>query len=652
MGLGNGPGDTEVQVDLGTLAPGQSETVTFRVRVDDPVAAPFVQAQGCAGADFDLWCNGYATDDPDTGVPRDPTLTGLGAYLLRASRTVKVGDVSGGLSGAGDPGGLLAPGAEFGFSATPLGDVDGDGVPDVAAGSPDLIVGTTVSPGVHLMLMDVDGSVKSNTFVSSSSADLVAALGAAGLPAIGGTDGFGSAIAPLGDLDGAGGSDFAIAVGASGGQAVYVLFLQASPLSVLSVSKIADGVGGFPGGQIGSRLFGRSLASLGDLDGDGLPELAVGAPGAGLGSAGGVWIVFLDASGAVRASPAPSSIPGGTTFGTGLAGLGPFDADATPDLAIGDPGSGGEGAVWIALLDPNGVPLGALVRIGDGDGGFPLGLLDDGGLFGTGDGFGSSVGSLPDLDENGTADLVVGAERDDDGASSAGAGYVLFLDSSTPTTPVVDVVKLSASEGALAYADPDAGDFLGSSAVRLGDLDGDGVEEIGLGARGDDDGVSGGGALYVVFPEIAPLCGNARVEDFEQCDDGGTSPVDGCNATCQSEDLVEISGLAQGGTVFFTVSGVALSVATTPGLSPADVVALMEVEIESNVDLIAIGVTGDVAGSLLATNGHVTAVSTDDPGLAFGATAVPVLAPAALLALVCGLGLAGAGALRARTRVP
>jgi cysteine-rich repeat protein len=290
--------------------------------------------------------------------------------------------------------------------------------------------------------------------------------------------------------------------------------------------------------------------------------------------------------------------------------------------------------------------IGAPTRIGDDDGGFPDGLLSDGGVFGSGDAFGSSLGDMPDLDGNGTFDLVVGAERDDDGASSAGAAYVLFLDSSTPATPVVDVAKLSALTGALVVDDPGAGDFLGSSAARLGDLDGDGVEEIGLGADGDDDGVSGGGALYVVFPEIAPSCGNGQVEDFEQCDDGGTAPVDGCSAICQTEELVEIFGLAEGGTVFFTVDGVALSVTTTAGLLPAEVAALMEAEIESSAELIATGVTADISTNLLATNGDVTFVSTDDPGLSFAATPVPALGRAAFFALAGGLLVLGALALK------
>src|SRR5262245_62072341 len=100
-------------------------------------------------------------------------------------------------------------------------------------------------------------------------------------------DEFGGAVVSLGDLDGAGPSVAALAVGAVGdddGSAnrgcVYILFLNAAG-SVVSYQKISSTVGGFSGVLESADDFGSSVAYLGDLDGAGpsVAALAVGAAG-------------------------------------------------------------------------------------------------------------------------------------------------------------------------------------------------------------------------------------------------------------------------------------------------------------------------------------------------------------------------------------
>ncbi len=127
-------------------------------------------------------------------------------------------------------------------------------------------------------------------------------------------------------------------------------------------------------------------------------------------------------------------------------------------------------------------------KISDTEGGF-TGELDAFDLFGR------SVASLGDLDGDGVGDLAVGATNDDDGGNGRGAVWILFLN--TDGT-VKSHQKISDTEGNFADKLND-GDFFGDSATSLGDLDGDGVGDLAVGAHGDEDGGFNHGAVWVLF---------------------------------------------------------------------------------------------------------------------------------------------------------
>ena len=109
--------------------------------------------------------------------------------------------------------------------------------------------------------------------------------------------------------------------------------------------------------------------------------------------------------------------------------------------------------------------------------------------------FGSSAASLGDLDGDDVTDIAVGARGDDDGQGLAGAVYVLFL---KEEGKVRFFQKISSTQGGL-RASPDSADGFGMSVASVGDLGGDGVGELAVGAAGDDDGGSAAGATYVLF---------------------------------------------------------------------------------------------------------------------------------------------------------
>ena len=276
---------------------------------------------------------------------------------------------------------------------------------------------------------------------------------------------------------------------------------QAQPGWVLSHQKISDTQGGFTGILDNEDFFGYSVASLGDLDGDGVGDLAVGAVGDGDGgrNRGAVWVLFLNTDGTVKSHQKINHKEGGFTgildeadwFGHSVASLGDLDGDGVGDLAVGalsdDDGGGGHGAVWVLFLNPNGT-VKSHQKISDTEGGFT-------GTLRNGDTFGVSAAALGDLDGDGVGDLAVGANRDDDGGIDRGAVWVLFLNRNGT---VRSYQKISETKGGFTDRLHNT-DFFASSVAALGDLDGDGVVDLAVGAWSDDDGGIDSGAVWVLF---------------------------------------------------------------------------------------------------------------------------------------------------------
>jgi hypothetical protein len=281
---------------------------------------------------------------------------------------------------------------------------------------------------------------------------------------------------------------------------------------VLDEQAVGPLQGGFSGTLETLDEFGTALASLGDLDGDGVVDLAVGAWGDDDGGPdhGAVWSLFLNADGTVRSHAKISETSGGfgaalddfDRFGHSLARLGDLDGDGVTELAVGavfdDDGGVNQGAVYVLFMARDGT-VSSHAKISATSGGF-LGDLDPGDLFG------HSVAPLGDHDGDGVPDLAVGSDGDDDGgssgaASATGAFWVLHL---LPDGSVKDEHKVSATAGGFGGA-LDDGDGFGHTLVSLGDLDGDGVVDLAVGAPGDEDGGGPGdqlGAVWIVF--LAP----------------------------------------------------------------------------------------------------------------------------------------------------
>lgn len=374
------------------------------------------------------------TGDDDGGTDRGA----LYVVFLNSSGQVlskqKISDTAGGFTAT------LDDFDEFGGSLCRLEGLDG-----VGGSVATLAVGTSLDDdggsdvgAVYLLFLSSSGTVTSYAKISKTSGGLSAGL----------SDGeeFGTSVAWLGDLDGAGPSVAALAVGAIGNSdggisrgAVYILFL-ASDGSVLSHSKISDTAGGFSATLDDVDEFGGAVEWLGDLDGAGpsVATLAVGATGDDDGGSGrgAVYILFLDSNGSVLSYQKISSTAGNFTgtldnldrFGDALTNLGDLDGTGGGKVALAvgvtgdDDGGSQRGAVWVLFLDTSGNVV-SHQKISDTAGNF-TGTLD------SGDELGGSVATLGDLDGGGasTIAMLVGATGDDDGGLQAGAAWIMFLE--------------------------------------------------------------------------------------------------------------------------------------------------------------------------------------------------------------------------------
>ncbi len=304
-------------------------------------------------------------------------------------------------------------------------------------------------------------------------------------------DEFGTSVAVLGDVDGDGVPDLAVGgagqmIWSEGPGSVWILFMNPDG-TVRASQQISEGIGGFDGGIVKHDYFGRAIAPLGDLDGNGVPDLVVGAPTTVVsGDPAALWVLFLNADGTVAAEQEISAGVGGfggpacwgDSFGMSLASIGDWNNDGTSDLAVGAPedGDGGpnRGAIWLLFLQPDGT-VGSELKISDTAGGFSGGLVNA-------DYFGISVAALDDIDGDGIRELAVGAHGDDD--LLAGAVWILFMN---PDGTVNTQQKISGLAGDFG-GELESLDHFGWSVADAGDLNGDGVGDLIVGNPEDDEG--------------------------------------------------------------------------------------------------------------------------------------------------------------------
>ncbi len=331
---------------------------------------------------------------------------------------------------------------EFGTSVTGLGDWDGDSVPDFAIGAPREDLTATDEGAVHV-------------FSGATGMEIATFNGEAN------QDQFGFSVSDAGDVNGDGISDLVVGaprhdvMGTTDAGRVYIF-------SGADNSQLATADGTEVSGQLG-----WSVAGVGDVNGDGTPDVVAGArleDGNGVNS--GKIYVFSGVDLSVIVSQNGPS--GSAQFGYSVAGAGDVDGDGSPDIVAGAP------------FDTGGGSEAGLVRVMKGS---DLAVIHT--LTGTSamTRFGFSVDGGGDIDGDGFADIVVGAPKDDANGTDAGA-----------------LTVYSGIDGSLLYTHKgeDANDELGYGVTGLGDVDGDGFPEVAVGARLDDDGGTDAGSVRIL----------------------------------------------------------------------------------------------------------------------------------------------------------
>lgn len=308
----------------------------------------------------------------------------------------------------------------------------------------------------------------------------------------------------IGDLDGDGYEDLAVTAqhdddGGTNTGAVWILFLN-EDRTVKSHQKISSLEGNFNGDLDSEDSFGCSITAIGDLDNDGVIDIAVGAKyDDDYYNAGAVWILFMNTDGTVKTHQKISATNGGLIgltenrlFGASTCPLGDLDGDGILDIAVGSPNyddDGGyyRGCVWILFLNTDGT-VKAQQKINDYHGNFNV-ILDDS------DKLGFGLSNIGDINNDGITDIIVCALYDDDGGTNVGAVYILFLE--TDGT-VKSNQKISAIFGGFTGSLNNECRF-GSSSVGIGDIDNDGINDIAVSAQKDDDGGTDKGAVWIIL---------------------------------------------------------------------------------------------------------------------------------------------------------
>lgn len=384
----------------------------------------------------------------------------------------------------------------LGTSVASAGDLNGDGLADIIVGSPFGFSSGTGDAYVvfgHIGKFDTDIDISTlngaNGFVISNSS---------------GEDGAARSVASAGDVNGDGFAD--IIVGAPSDDdfagASYVIFGHAGGFDPnIDVAKLerADGVRvDGPGGDAGS---GSSVASAGDVNGDGFADIIVGAPDA-YEQSGGSYVVFGGAHlpadivlSKLNGTNGFKIVRGGESAGFSVASAGDINGDGFADIIVGAPYADSNGGIGSAsgvgyVIFGHADGFGASVDPTslNGKSGF---AIEDQIL---GDEVGFSVGSAGDVNGDGFDDFLISAPE---GGDFAGATYVVFGHTGRFSANF-DLSTLDGTSG-FVIAGAGANDHSGHSVSGGGDINGDGFDDIIVGAYGVDTNGSYAGASYVIF---------------------------------------------------------------------------------------------------------------------------------------------------------
>jgi len=387
--------------------------------------------------------------------------------------------------------------ANFG-GASGAGDVDGDGLADVILGAREADANGTESGRTHVVF----GKTSTDKVLL---ADVVQGIGGFAVDGESAEDHSGDSVSAAGDVNGDGLGDVVVGApdanpnGFYSGRA-YVVLGKTSTDKVL-LADVAQGIGGFAvDGDVEYDEAGYAVSGAGDVNGDGLADVLVGARGAGRS-----YVVFgkadTDAVSLADVGQGSGGFAlnggGGNASGRSVSAAGDVNGDGLADVIVGEPGAlehdndghgTGRSYVVFGKADTSSVSLADVVL---GAGGFAM----DGEA--AGDESGLSVSGAGDANGDGLADVLVGAPESGPNGDGSGRTYVVFGKTSTDKVLLADV---AGGIGGFVLDGEAEEDHSGGAVSQVGDLNGDGLADMVVGAPdADPNGVDGVGRTYVVF---------------------------------------------------------------------------------------------------------------------------------------------------------
>ena len=318
-----------------------------------------------------------------------------------------------------------------------------------------------------------------------------------------------------GDINGDGFSDLIIGAPGAGRTgtdgATFVIFGKSSGFpSVTNLSGL-NGTDGFKVNGVDYGYGAQSVASIGDMNGDGYDDLIIGASKA-YGTSnptGAAYVVFGKASGFTPVVEL-SGLNGSNGFrlagvgnrdlvGWSVAAAGDVNRDGYDDVIIGapwaDPTDLTSGASYVVFGKASGFAANTSLSTLNGANGFKMS-----GPAGSGHA-GNSVASAGDVNGDGFDDVIVGASYADSATVphgyDVGASYVVF-GRGAGFAANLELSTLNGSNG-FKLSGAAQGDQSGFAVAAAGDINGDGIDDLIVGAPGADPHGSKSGASYVVF---------------------------------------------------------------------------------------------------------------------------------------------------------
>ncbi|VVH50369.1 RTX toxins and related Ca2+-binding proteins, partial [uncultured Gammaproteobacteria bacterium] len=462
--------------------------------------------------------NGDGLDDLIIGVNDDSNKEGK-AYVIFGKQDGTAINLSAIASGIG---GFLINSetmsddrGSFGPSVSSAGDVNGDGLDDLILGAYTADPNGKLDAGKsYVVFGKANGSVVNLSDITSASNP----TGGFVINGEAANNYSGGSVSSAGDVNGDGlddlivGADYADPSGKSGAGKSYVVFGNSNAINLSVIADASNPIGGFViNGGSENDNSGCSVSNAGDVNGDGLDDLIVGAFFANS-SAGKSYVVFGKAdSNAIDLSViADASNPlGGFVIngearydysGWSVSSAGDVNGDGLDDLIVGafnaDPSgksNAGKSYVVFGKANSSAINLSVIADASNPTGGFVINGEA------AGDVSGNSVSSAGDVNGDGLDDLIVGAVYADPNGSSSGKSYVVFGKANSSAINLSGIADASNPTGGFVINGEVAGDRSGSSVSSAGDVNGDGLDDLIVGAYGANPNGINSGKSYIIF---------------------------------------------------------------------------------------------------------------------------------------------------------